>query len=105
MPWRVSSAARVSPRYFNPNKPTAGLPGTPGAFFRGMVSFEVSNQKGEIMFPKLYLAKQTFPRPRVADIQSTVYQELENSGSESACPRVPRWRLPPAAGGSTTSSR
>jgi hypothetical protein len=51
MPWRVSSAARVSPRYFNPNKPTAGLPGTPGAFFRGMVSFEVSNQKVKSCFP------------------------------------------------------
>ncbi len=28
------------------------------------------------MFPELYLAKQTFPRPRVEDIKATVHEEL-----------------------------
>ena len=32
------------------------------------------------MFPKLYLAKQTFPRPRVEAVKSAVYRELEKLG-------------------------
>jgi hypothetical protein len=39
------------------------------------------------MFPKLYLAKQTFARPRVEDIQSTVYQELEKLGIKKRLPK------------------
>ncbi len=39
------------------------------------------------MFPKLYLAKQTFPRPRVEDIKSTVYQELEKLGIKKRLPK------------------
>ena len=39
------------------------------------------------MFPKLYLAKQTFPRPRVEDIKSTVYQELEKLGIRKRLPK------------------
>jgi hypothetical protein len=39
------------------------------------------------MFPKLYLAKQTFPRPRVEDIKSTVYHELEKLGIGKRLPK------------------
>jgi hypothetical protein len=39
------------------------------------------------MFPKLYLAKQTFPRPRVEDIKKTVYQELEKLGIRKRLPK------------------
>jgi hypothetical protein len=39
------------------------------------------------MFPKLYLAKQTFPRPRVEDIKSTIYQELEKLGIKKRLPK------------------
>ena len=39
------------------------------------------------MFPKLYLAKQTFPRPRVEDIKSTIYSELEKLGIKKRLPK------------------
>ena len=39
------------------------------------------------MFPKLYLAKQTFARPRVEAIKSTVYQELEKLGIKKRLPK------------------
>ena len=39
------------------------------------------------MFPKLYLARQTFPRPRVDAIKSTVYAELEKLGIGKRLPK------------------
>ena len=41
----------------------------------------------EIMFPKLYLVKQTFPRPRIEAVKSTVYQELEKLGIRQRLPK------------------
>jgi hypothetical protein len=54
------------------------------ALARGLRVFE---SEGEIMFPKLYLAKQTFARPRVEAIKSTVYQELEKLGIKKRLPK------------------
>jgi hypothetical protein len=39
------------------------------------------------VFPKLYLAKQTFPRPRVEDVKSAIYRELEKLGIKNRLPK------------------
>jgi hypothetical protein len=42
------------------------------------------------VFPKLYLAKQTFPRPRVEDVKCTIYRELEKLGIKDRLPKNTR---------------
>jgi len=42
------------------------------------------------VFPKFYLAKQIFPRPRVEDVKSTVYRELEKLGFKNRLPKGTR---------------